>query len=86
MSKVKSEGPRPGVAREVAGLADGREREGFERGAGRAAVPGRRAADEREVAVEVGAVVAHVVEVAVGAAEAEVEGRAGGEAEDGREA
>src|SRR5205085_2717164 len=72
-------------ARQVAGLAD--EREAQRRRQARVErTPGPTPAKQLEVAREERAVVAHVVEVAVNAADAQVEGRARREAQDGGEA
>ena len=75
----------PGVACEIARAAEGRELEGFEEARVRR-LAGSSPADEPGVAVEVGAVVADIVEVAIRAAERDVEGRAGGDSEHGGEA
>ena len=80
----KERGAAARVARQVAGLSDGRERErGDERGV--EWFTGLARAQAVRVAVEGGPIIVHIVEVAIHA-EREIEGRARSEAQDRSEA
>ncbi len=85
--EVECEEARPasGVARQIAGLPYERKPEGFDE-ARVERIAGPTKAEQTGVARESGPVVAHVVEIAVNAARAQVEGSAGRDAHNRRQA